>query len=121
MRIPVEHIEAAPKTLAYAETVDALNQQLEAGPHDLLLRAPLTVALTYYRAGLDVVFEGSITGAGEAVCARCAEGFELPLATRFRVVLSPRVVMEQDNRELTCDDLGFGFYEGDEIARCLHA
>jgi uncharacterized protein len=115
MRIPVEQIEAAPKTLVYQEDVSELNQRLEAGPHDLHVGQPLAVDLTYYRAGLDVVFEGTLAGAGEATCARCAETFTLPLGTRFRVILSPRSVMEQENRELSCDDLGFGFYDGDAI------
>ena len=115
MRIPVEQIEAAPKTLAYAEEAADLNQRLDAGPHDLRVRDPLAVELTYYRAGLDVVFEGTLAGTGDATCARCAETFTLPLGTRFRVILSPRAVMEETNRELSCDDLGFGFYDGDKI------
>jgi uncharacterized protein len=115
MRIHVEQIEAAPKTLAYAEEIGDLNQRLAAGPHDLEVRPPLAVDLTYYRAGLDCVFEGTLAGSGEATCARCAEAFTLPLATRFRVILSPRAVMDQENRELSCEDLGFGFYDGDEI------
>lgn len=115
MRIPVEQIEATPKVLAYEESIEDLNRRLDAGPHDLVLRPPLAVDLTYYRAGLDVVFEGAMTAAGEATCARCAEAFALPLASQFRVILSPRAVMEEENRELGCDDLGFGFYEGDAI------
>jgi hypothetical protein len=62
MRIPVEQIEAAPKALVYQEDVSGLNERLEAGPHDLLVAAPLGVDLTYYRAGLDVVFEGTLAG-----------------------------------------------------------
>src|SRR5262245_30884928 len=108
MRIPVEQIEAAPKHLQYAEDAAELNHRLDAGPHDLEVRDPLAVDLTYYRAGLDVVFEGSIDASGQAVCARCAEAFSLPLSTKFRVVLSPRAVMEEESRELGCDD-------GDEI------
>ena len=115
MRIPVEQIEAAPKHVAYAEEVAELNHRLDAGPHDLCVRDPLAVELSYYRAGLDVVFEGVIAASGEAVCARCAEAFSLPLSTKFRMVLSPRVVMEQESLELSCDDLGFGFYDGDQI------
>lgn len=115
MRIPVEQIEAAPKHLQYAEDAAELNHRLDAGPHDLEVRDPLAVDLTYYRAGLDVVFEGSIDASGQAVCARCAEAFSWPLSTKFRMILSPRVVMEQESVELSCDDLGFGFYDGDEI------
>jgi uncharacterized protein len=115
MRIRVEQIEAAPKTLAYAEETDDLNRRLDAGPHDLRVPGPLAVELTYYRAGLDIVFEGTLDAAGEATCARCAEAFALPLASRFRVILTPRAAMAHANRELTCDDLGHGFYEGDEI------
>jgi uncharacterized protein len=115
MRIPVEQIEAAPKALVYQEDAAGLNQRLEAGPHDLLVATPLAVDLTYYRAGLDVVFEGTVAGSGEATCARCAETFPLPLGTRFRIILSPRAVMGQENQELAWDDLGLGFYDGDSI------
>jgi uncharacterized protein len=115
MRVPVEQIEAAPKALAYAEDVDELNRRLEAGPHDLQVGEPLAVELTYYRAGLDVVFEGSVQGPAQATCARCAEPFSQPVDARFRVILCPRVVMDTDSQELTCDDLGLGFFEGDEI------
>lgn len=115
MRIRVEQIEAAPKTLAYAEETAELNRCLDAGPHDLRVPGSLAVELVYYRAGLDVVFEGKLAATGEATCARCAEVFTLPLATRFRVILTPRAVMEDAGPELTCDDLGLGFYDGDEI------
>lgn len=115
MRVPVEQIEAAPKSLAYAEDVGALNQRLEAGPHDVRVRDPLAVDLAYYRAGLDVVFEGTVAAPTEAVCARCAEPFDYPLATKFRIVLTPRVALDQESKELTCDDLGYGAYDGDEI------
>ena len=115
MRIRVEQIEAAPKTLAYAEETADLNRRLDAGPHDLRLPGPVAVELTYYRAGLDIVFEGTLAATGEATCARCAEPFTLPLATRFRVILTPRAALATTSPELTCDDLGVAFYEGDEI------
>lgn len=115
MRIPVEQIEAAPKTLGYAEDVERLNQRLAAGPHDLEVVGPLAVDLTYYRAGLDVVFGGTIGGPVRATCARCAEAFTFPLTTQLNVILSPRVATGQESAELTCDDLGLGYYDGDEI------
>lgn len=115
MRVPVEQIQAAPKVLAYAEDVGTLNDRLDAGPHDVRAAEPLAVDLTYYRAGLDVVFEGTVACPVQATCARCAEAFVEPLSTAFRMILSPRAVMEQENRELSCDDLGYGFFDGDEI------
>jgi uncharacterized protein len=115
MRVHVEQIEAASKFLAYAEDVGGLNQRLEAGPHDIRVGDPLAVDLTYYRAGLDVVFEGTVAAPTRAVCARCAEPFDYPLSTEFRIVLTPRVALDRESQELTCDDLGYGAYDGDEI------
>ena len=115
MRIPVEQIQAAPKAIAYVEEGAALDQRLAGGAHDVRVPEGLAVDVAYYRAGLDVVFEGRLRGTIEATCARCAEPFPHPLETRFRVVLTPRAAASEDDGELSCEDLGFGFYEGDEI------
>lgn len=115
MRIPVEQVQSAPTVLTYSEEVGELNQRLAAGPHDVQLEADLVVDLTYYRAEGDVVVEGALAAPVQATCARCAEPFGLPFRTRFRVISSPRAAMDRESRELSCDDLGLAFYEGDEI------
>src|SRR5579884_2653437 len=73
MRIQVDDIEASPKALDYAEEVDDLNARLTCGAGDYRMPAAVAVHVSYYRAGLDLFFEGTARGLVCGRCARCAE------------------------------------------------
>lgn len=115
MRIQIDDITAEPTALDYEEPTDELNARLARGPHDWRVPQGLAVAVTHYRAGLDLFFQGSVRGRVRGVCARCAEEYDLPLDAPFTVVLTPRAADPATSAELTADDLAFGFYEGTEV------
>ncbi|HLK10121.1 MAG TPA: DUF177 domain-containing protein [Candidatus Binatia bacterium] len=115
MKIQVEDIEASPKALDYAEEVDELNARLTRGVPDYHMPAALGVHVSYYRAGLDLFFEGTARGQVHACCARCAEEYSFSLDAPFRFVLTPRAAGDPAGTELGAEDLALSFYEGKEV------
>ena len=114
MKVSLDQIKASPTPLAYHEPPDVVNGRLHEGEHggdDFRFPAGLDAALEHYRAGLDVVFEGDLKGEVEGTCARCLENYRFPYAQPLRVVLAPRSSAAEDE----ADDLGLGFFEGEEI------
>jgi len=114
MKIALDDIKATPKELAYTEEVDELNARLGRGVRDWRVPAGLGVKVEYYRAGLDVFFNGSLTGQVVGTCARCAEDYTLGLDHPFVFVLTPRAAGVGGAR-LAPDDMALSYYEGEEI------
>jgi uncharacterized protein len=115
MKIALDDIKATPKELSYTETVDELNARLDRGPHDYRLPAGLGVDVEYYRAGLELFFQGSLRGEVVGTCARCLEEYAFPLDQSFRFVLTPRVAADAGQAALSADDLMLSSYEGEEV------
>jgi uncharacterized protein len=115
MQVPLDQITAVPKHLDYAEVVEPLNARLAQGRSGLRARDGLAVGVTYYRAGVDVVVEGTAIGTVVAACGRCLDDFDVAVTVPFRVVLAPGVEDEGANGEIVDEDLGLGFFEGDAI------
>lgn len=111
MQIPIDQITTAAKELDYAEDVGALNLRLEQGRSGLRLKEALAVALRYYRAGVDVVIEGTAKGTVLADCGRCLETYEIPVTVPFRVLLAP----SEERQGAGDDDLGLGYFEDDVV------
>jgi uncharacterized protein len=115
MKIALEDIKASPKALSYTEEVEDLNARLDRGVHDYRVPAGLAVDVEYYRAGLDVFFEGSLRGEALGICARCLEEYAFPLTQPFRFVLTPRAAAVGGRPQLSADDMALSTYEGEEI------
>jgi uncharacterized protein len=116
MKLHLDQITEEPKHLSYDEGVADLNARLETGAHEYRFADPVHAELDYYRAGDDVVFEGDVQATASCTCARCAEEFRLPLDVPIRAVLAPRPpVADEEEVELSAEDLGLGFFDGDEI------
>ncbi len=115
MKINIDDIRDAPKTLSYTEDVDDLNRRLAEGVADFRVPGELAVTIAYYRAGLDLFFEGSVHADARGTCARCAEEYGFTVDAPFRFVLTPRAAGRADDEELGADDLALGFYEGHEV------
>ncbi len=115
MRIQVDDIEASPKALDYAEEVDDLNARLTCGAGDYRMPAAVAVHVSYYRAGLDLFFEGTVRGLVCGRCARCAEDYAFRLDAPFRFVLAPRAAAAFGDGALDAEDLALSFYEGREV------
>jgi uncharacterized protein len=115
VKLRIGDITGQARELAFDEPVIGINRLLDQGPiHEYHLSDPVGVALTYYRSGMDVVFDGGLTARAETTCARCAEEFTTSCARPFRFVLVPRAV-GADRGDLRAEDLEFSFYEGEEI------
>src|SRR5437870_2238588 len=114
MKIAVEDIKVTPKELEYTEEVAELNARLDRGVHDYRLPAGLGVAVQYYRAGLDVFFQGALHGRVLGTCARCLEEYAFGLTHPFVFVLTPRSAAV-GGAQLSADDLALSYYEGEEI------
>jgi len=111
MKILLEDIEATPKELSYTEDVGALNAALARGAHDYQVPEGYQVDVEYYRAGLEVFFEGTLRAEVVGTCARCLEEYRFPLAQRFDFVLMPRAAADTASARLTADDLALSTYE----------
>jgi uncharacterized protein len=114
VKLRVDDITGETKQLAFAEPEAAINRTLEAGSvHEFRLSGPVSVELSYYRAGTELFFSGEIEASAVASCARCAEEFVTPNTRKFRYVMVPRVLRDNDNGRV--DELEFTIYDGDEI------
>lgn len=115
MKVTLDEIKASPTPLRYHEAAEALHARLhesrDAGD-DFRFPSGLEVRLEHYRAGLDVVFNGTIEGVAEGTCARCIESYPLPVVHDICVVLAPRSTATEGEGD---DDLGLGFFDGEDI------
>jgi uncharacterized protein len=115
MKILVDDIGPSPEELSYTESVEELNARLGRGVRDYRFPHGLAVRLAYYRAGLELFFEGTLRASVLGSCARCLEEYPFGLERRFRFVLVPRAAAETQPTRLKPDDLALSTYEGDEI------
>ena len=115
MKIRIEDITAQAKDLTFAEPEQEINRILGQGPiREYHLEGPVEVSVSFYRAGMELFFSGSLKTRTGAVCARCAEDFDAPGNRPFRFVLSPKAI-GYDADSLRAEDLEFSLYEGDEV------
>ena len=75
----------------------------------------ITVGCTVRRLKETVFIEGTAEAALEAPCCRCLEMTRLPVKSSFKYTLAPSLAEQQEERELTAEDLDFAYYEGDII------
>jgi uncharacterized protein len=116
VKLRIDDITAEGRELCFAESEQAINSMLARGPvREYLIKAPIQVALTYYRAGSEIFVDGKLDAATTAVCSRCVEEFDLPNHRRFRYVLAAKVMSDDNEFALRAEDLEFSFYHGDEI------
>src|SRR5437867_9348303 len=115
MKITVRDIKAAPRHLSYVEEVEELNRRLGRGVRDFQVVRGMAVDVEYYRAGLDLFFQGTVRGEVVGSCARCLEEYPFPLDRRFALVLTPRVAAGIAKGELSSEELDLGTYTGEEV------
>jgi uncharacterized protein len=116
VKLRVDDITAEGREISFAEPEQEVNRMLVRGPlHEYIVKAPLQVSLSYYRAGTEIFISGTLDTATTASCSRCAEEFDLPGHRRFRYVLAPRSMSDDKDFALKAEDLEFSFYQSDEI------
>lgn len=116
MKIKVDDITAEAKEVSFREPESGVNLVLSAAPlNEWQFKTPIAVAVSYYRAGTELFFEGQLDGCTGAVCARCAEEFESPLNRQFRFILSPRSIAGEPGFDRDAEAGDYAVYEGDEV------
>ena len=115
MKIRLEDIKASAKELSYTEEVEELNRRLGQGGRDYQLPAGLAVDVSYYRAGLDLFFQGALHGEVLGSCARCLEEYRFDLDHPFTFILTPRAAAGTEPGKLSADDLALSYFQGEEI------
>jgi uncharacterized protein len=111
MKFRIDEIKASPQRREYDERADDLNARL-AGVGDYRVSGPLHVDVEYYRAGLDLFFQGGLRGEVVGRCGRCLEEYAFPIGTPFRIVLTPRAAAVMGEEP---DDTAVATYEGEEV------
>ncbi len=116
MKLRVKDITAETRELSFAEPEAGLNRILDQGPpREFRLEGPISVTLSYYRAGTNIFLSGGLRALTRAVCARCAEEFATPHERSFQFVLTPQAIGYGEAAGLRGEDLELSVYEGDEI------
>jgi uncharacterized protein len=116
VRLRIDEITAEAREVSFLQSEDEVNRRLAQGPvHEFRVGGAIAVDLSYYRAGMELFFEGRLSAPMVASCARCAEEFSAPNARPFRFVLAPRAAGDNDDGRLRTEDLEFSLYEGDQI------
>ncbi len=115
MKIAIDDIKASPKELSYTEEVEELNARLGHRARDYRFPGGIAVNVEYYRAGLDVFFQGTLHGDVLGSCARCLEEYGFGLDQPFTFVLTPRAAAGTDAGEQSTEDMALSFYQGKEI------
>jgi uncharacterized protein len=116
VRLRVDEITAEARNISFPQPEEQVNRLLALGPvHEYRAAGPIDVRMQYYRAGMELFFEGRISAQVVASCARCAEEFTARSERPFRFVLTPRAVGDDADGRLRAEDLEFSLYEGEEI------
>jgi uncharacterized protein len=114
VKLNVHEIEEDAKQLTYEEPTASLTTRLaHGGVVDFEFPAKATVDLEYYRAGLELFFNGHIEGPVLGHCARCLETYEFPLHKDFSLVLVP--APETPSEAEDGEEVDLAYYSGDEV------
>jgi len=112
----IDEITAEAREVSFLQSGEDVNRRLAQGPvHEFRVGGPIAVDLSYYRAGMELFFEGRLSAPMIASCARCAEEFSASYVRQFRFVLAPRAAADEDDGEVRTEDLEFSLYDGDQI------
>lgn len=115
MKIPLVDILAIPTELDYAQPVEQLNATLQqGGREEYEFTRPLDVHVAFYRAQLDLFFDGSVSGTATSNCARCLEAVPVEVRQDFSITLTPETRLKGEI-ELGAADLTQSFYSGTEV------
>jgi uncharacterized protein len=116
VRLRIDEITAEAREVSFLQSEEEVNRRLAQGPvHEFRVGGAIAVDLSYYRAGMELFFQGKLSAPMVASCARCAEEFNAPSARPFRFVLAPRAAGDKADGRLRTDDLEFSLYDGDQV------
>lgn len=116
MRIRLRDIEESAKELAFDEPTTELDALLAHGPvHDYEFVGPAHVALSHYRTGQELFFQGRMASRVAGQCARCLTRFEFAHAPQFEFIMVPRLGRWADEPLDGGGDENLMWYEGEEV------
>jgi len=116
VRLRIDEITAEAREVSFLQSEEEVNRRLAQGPvHEFRVGGAIAVDLSYYRAGMELFFEGQASAPMVAACARCAEEFSAPNARAFRFVLAPRAAGDDGEGRLRTEELEFSLYDGEQI------
>ncbi len=122
MRIRVEELKAGKLRIEFEETPETfpvLAEMIDTGICEFL--APLKTALRAQQIGDMVEIEGSISTAVRLSCGRCLQSFETPVESSFALTYkqtepdTDKGSSNQEELELTAEDMGLIYHPGEEI------
>jgi uncharacterized protein len=122
MRIRLEELKQGQLNLAFEETPESfavLKEMADNGVCAFL--TPLKAALRARQIGDMVELEGSITTTVRLDCGRCLQSFKMPIESQFALTYCPGEPdledsdPNQEELELTAEDMGLIHYQGEEI------
>jgi len=122
MRIRLEEIKEGKLSLEFEEapeTFPVLTEMVDTGVCEFL--APVKTALSAHQIGDMVEIEGSISTAVRLSCERCLQSFETPLESSFALTYkqtepdTDKGRSNQEELELTAEDMGLIYHQGEEI------
>ncbi len=122
MRIRTENLKEDKLSLRFeqpSETFPVLAEMAETDICQFL--TPITASLRAQQIGDIVEIEGSISTSVRLDCGRCLQSFEMPLESQFELTYiqkDPALAHSGTNDEeieLTADDVGLIHYQGEEI------
>ena len=122
MRIRIEKLKEGRLNQEFEETPESfpiLKEMVDNGVCKFL--TPLKAALRAQLIGDIVELEGDISTAVRLDCGRCLQPFEMPIESNFALTYSQREPSpehsgpNQEELELTAEDMGLIYYQGEEI------
>ena len=122
MRIRIEELEGGKLHQQFEETPESfpvLKEMADNGVCEFL--TPLKAALRAQLIGDIVELEGDIATTVRLDCGRCLQPFEMPIESNFALTYSQREPSpehsgpNQEELELSAEDMGLIHYQGEEI------
>ena len=122
MRIRIEELKQGQLNLAFEETPESfavLKEMADSGVCVFL--TPLRAALRAQQIGDMVELEGNLTTTVRLDCGRCLQSFEMPIESKFALTYCQGEPdpehndLNQEELELTTEDMGLIHYQGEEI------
>jgi len=122
MQIRLEELKQGTLSLEFEEppeTFAVLTEMIDSGECEFL--SPITTVLRAQQIGAMIEIAGHIATRARLTCGRCLQGFETPLKSSFTLTYTPaesdpeQSTAGQQERELTAEDMGLIYYQGEEI------
>ncbi|MEJ2041274.1 MAG: DUF177 domain-containing protein [Desulfosarcinaceae bacterium] len=122
IRLEISKIPPQGMTIQREVAADAwpvLKQLAESG--ECIFGGPIRFDLRVYPEPDLIVVTGGFEAHATLVCSRCLAAFESPLEQRFMLRYGREITQDlhgddPEEIELTADQIGVGYYEGEEIA-----